>query len=134
MTKKLREQVKAKFNGLCAYTGKPLDEKWQVDHITPKHYWLWHQPWNNKKVDDIENLLPAIRIINHYKRCQTLEQFRNYINSLHQRLAKLPKNTRIEKSQKRKEYLLQVAALFDITPDKPFSGLFYFETLPVCKE
>ena len=39
------------------------------------------------------------------------------------------KKTMIEKTLKRKEYLLEVAELFDITPDKPFSGKFYFETL-----
>jgi 5-methylcytosine-specific restriction endonuclease McrA len=36
MNKKLRFQVYNKYNGLCAYTGTPLDDDWQVDHIIPQ--------------------------------------------------------------------------------------------------
>jgi len=46
---------------------------------------------------------------------------------LHERLKKLPKNPKAEKSIKRKKYLLKVAEFFDIKPDKPFNGKFYFE-------
>jgi hypothetical protein len=51
------------------------------------------------------------------------------LGSLHERLNRLPKKPRTEKGKRRKEYLLSVARYFDITPDKPFSGVFYFETL-----
>jgi hypothetical protein len=43
------------------------------------------------------------------------------------RLAKLPKCPKTEKSIKRKEYMLKIAKYFDITPECPFSGKFYFE-------
>ncbi len=51
------------------------------------------------------------------------------LNDLHLRLRKLPKNPRTAKSEKRKAYLLEVAGLFGITEDKPFSGKFYFESI-----
>jgi len=76
-----------------------------------------------------ENLMPSLRIINHYKREKGLEEFRRYITTLNVRLAKLPKNPSADRSIKRKDYLLKVADLFNITPEKPFNGKFYFETL-----
>ena len=32
MTK--RERIFKKYDGLCAYTGKPLEKDWQIDHVT----------------------------------------------------------------------------------------------------
>ena len=137
MNKKIRKLVHDKCGGLCAYCGKPLGDDWQVDHVTSKisHYLRTYNNGgtleqikeNLKKVDDIDNLLPAIKIINHYKRSLCLESFRKRIKTLHLRLAKLPKKTGVEKTKRRKEYLFKVAALFDITIDKPFDGKFYFE-------
>jgi 5-methylcytosine-specific restriction endonuclease McrA len=115
-----------KYNGLCAYTGKPLDDKWQVDHKTPRlHGQLLITPI--EEVEHIDNLLPCCRIINHYKRGHTLEGFRKYMMSFHIRLSKLPKNPIVPKSIRRKEYMNEVAGLFGITPEKPFDGVFYFE-------
>lgn len=138
MNSKIRQQVFEKYNGLCAYTGKPLGDDWQVDHMTSKymHQYKTHLEYGSieevklflKKVDDVENLMPAIKIINHYKRSLDLEGFRDYMLSFHKRLKKLPKKTVIHETQRRKEYMLKVAELFDITPDKPFCGRFYFET------
>jgi 5-methylcytosine-specific restriction endonuclease McrA len=125
-----RELVKNKYGGLCAYTGKPLGEDWQVDHIFPKY--LHHlYDYNSKglSVDRIENLLPAIRIVNHYKRGETLEGFRAYMLRFHERLRKLPKKTTVERTRGRIEYLKKISELFDIAIDKPFNGKFYFETI-----
>ena len=58
-----------------------------------------------------------------------LEQFRDFMKDFHIRISKLPKNPKIEKSIKRKVYMLKVARLFGITTNKAFSGRFYFETL-----
>lgn len=92
----MKEQVNLKFNGLCAYTGKPLDEKWQVDHVIPVcNFGITISPECNsreeyearlKEVDNIENLLPAMRIVNHYKRSLDLEGFRRYMLTFHTRL------------------------------------------------
>jgi hypothetical protein len=137
VSKKTRESVRNKYNGLCAYTGKPLDDKWQVDHVISKFRFGYgisgecgtrdEYEKKLKEVDLIDNLLPALRIVNHYKRCKDLELFRSYMLSFHLRLKNLPKNTQAERSISRKEYMFKVADAFDITVTKPFDGIFYFE-------
>jgi 5-methylcytosine-specific restriction endonuclease McrA len=129
MNQDLRNKVFAKFSGLCAYTGRPLEEDWQVDHITPKCHYIWHQSWNDKHVDGIENLYPALKIVNHYKRSLDLEQFRKYMLDFHKRLAKLPKKTSVNATERRIKYMNDIANRFNITVDKPFIGKFYFETI-----
>lgn len=122
---KKRNMVFNRYNGLCAYTGKPLGEDWQIDHMEPHFYaQMWQRDPNRP-----ENLMPALRIVNHYKRCKDLEGFRKFMLTFHERLIKLPKKTRVEKTTKRKEYMLKVAEAFGITADTPFSGKFYFETI-----
>ena len=138
ISKKKREEVKIKYGGLCAYSGTPLEDDWQVDHLISKRQFehkmrcgcmnLNDLKERMKAVDNIENLIPSQKIINHYKRCLSLEEFREwYLGGLHLRLRKLPKNPKVKKSIKRKEYLLKVASYFNITEDKPFCGEFYFE-------
>jgi hypothetical protein len=126
MNKTLREKVKNKFNGRCAYSGTILEDDWQVDHLIPKkecNYFMGN-------ADDINNLVPSQKLINHYKRALSLETFRSiWLGKLHKRLLKLPKNPRSEKSIKRKLYLLKIAEYFKITPEQPFSGVFYFESI-----
>jgi hypothetical protein len=125
ISKKTRQLVREKYNGLCAYTGKPLGDDWQVDHINP----VGHYGYRNVDKDNISNLVPTIKIINHYKRCLDLEGFRGYMLYFHKRLAKLPKKTIVDRTARRKAYMFMVAELFDISVDKPFCGKFYFETL-----
>jgi hypothetical protein len=60
-----------------------------------------------------------------------LDQFRDFMKDFHVRISKLPKNPKVKKSIKRKAYMLEIARLFDITTDKAFSGMFYFETLNI---
>lgn len=135
MKKKTRHEVYNKFNGKCAYTGKELGDDWQVDHVTSQyqHSYLYTGKEDYieymKKVHDINNLLPALRIVNHYKRTKNLEQFRRYMTGFHKRLAKLPKTTRVPATQRRIQYMNSIAEVFGITKDKPFNGVFYFETL-----
>ena len=75
-------------------------------------------------------MFPTQRKINNYKSSYDLETFRTFLlGGLHERLAKLPKNPKVEKSIKRKESMLKIASYFEITKDKPFSGKFYFETI-----
>ncbi len=114
-----RQAVYNKFCGRCAYTGTPLKDDWQVDHIVPKRI---------GGTDDIGNLLPAQRIVNHYKRALSTELFKTwFLGGLHLRLRKLPKNPMTEKGRKRKAYLLEVADLFGISEEMPFSGKFFYE-------
>lgn len=136
--KELRQKVYDKYGGRCAYSGTPLKDDWQVDHYYPVRYCQSRLPSVKSKViekgitnpNDLKNLMPAQRIINHYKRALLPDEFKFwYLGGLHERLAALPKNPKTKKSMRHKEYLLEVAELFGITPDKPFSGVFYFETL-----
>lgn len=122
MKKEFRQQIYNKFGGKCAYTGKPLGDDWQIDHVFP----LCSGASN---LNDIGNLVPACKIVNHYKRSLDLAGFRKYMLTFHERIAKLPKKTLVPRTENRKRYMLEIAELFDITPDKPFSGKFYFEKL-----
>jgi hypothetical protein len=125
--KPTREQVFNKFGGLCAYSGTPLEQDWQIEHLTPK--WMFIEGKAKGDPNHIDNLLPVQKTINHYKGGLRLDEFRNwYLGELHLRLAKLPKNSKSLKAIKRKEYLLKVAAYFGITDKKPFNKVFYFET------
>ena len=121
-----RKAVYDKYWWLCAYTWQPLGDDWQVDHVFPKYL---HRMWSIKEyhVNDIENLLPAIRIVNHYKRGETLEWFRKYMLRFHERLRKLPKKTSVPRTAERIKYMNKVAEVFWITAEKPFSWVFFFE-------
>lgn len=139
LTKQQREALRLKYSGRCAYTGQPLGDDWQVDHMTSiyKHsYNVYYTATRPEEINDrikqvhhIDNLVPALRIVNHYKRSFDLEGFRRYMTDFHKRLAKLPKKTSVERTVKRIEYMNKVADAFGITPDKPFNGVFYFETI-----
>lgn len=136
MNKQIKKQVYDKYGGKCAYTGALLDADWQIDHIEPKSSFIWRQQDYVKKiygidceVNDIQNLNPAQKIINHYKRHLSIDEFRARVNNLHNVLNRLPKNTKIEKTKKRIEYMYKIAELFGVTKDHSFSGRFYFETL-----
>jgi hypothetical protein len=128
ISKKQREQIRLKFGGLCAYSGTPLEDDWQIDHVDPI---IRYSNSFNTNRHTIENMVPCQKIINHYKGYLSLEEFRTwYLGGLHNRIGK-PKNPRTEKSKRKKEYLNKVASYFGITQDKPFKGVFYFEMIPL---
>ena len=122
----LKKRLYEKFGGRCAYTGQPLGEDWQVDHMTPRQ-----QGWRYKGVSlDVEgNLVPACKIINHYKRDKDVEGFREYIATLLQRIRGYHKKDGSYKKGKENvcKYLEKVAEMFGISEEKPFDGTFYFE-------
>lgn len=71
--KAIREQVKAKFEGHCAYCGeKP--EIICIDHLHPvaRAYHLKE----GEDINHIDNLMPACFSCNNYKISFSLEQFR----------------------------------------------------------
>jgi len=87
-----RELIKNKFGGLCAYSGTPLDDDWQAEHIVPVYRDLITKEITRKQNDNFDNIVPVQKIINHYKHSLDLETFRNwYLGHLHKRLQKLPK-------------------------------------------
>lgn len=114
-----RDQVYKKYNGHCAYCGKEIKfREMQVDHIKPKS--------NNKPIgrdiygnfiypgnDDIENINPSCRRCNHYKRAYSLEEFRNMIKTIHERI--------------HYKYIVKVVEDYGIVVYQVWDGLFYFE-------
>lgn len=130
ISKSDRLKIYGKFDGKCAYSGTELLDDWQVDHIEPIKRCQFLNKVDYPERHNIDNMVPCQRVINHYKGTLTLDLFREwYLGGLHKRLAKLPKSPKVEKSIKKKAYLLEVARFFDIEPEKPFCGVFYFETL-----
>lgn len=122
---KKRDIIRAKFGGHCAYSGQPLRDDWQIDHIVPVAYYRMGLVKGNP--NDIDNLIPVQRILNHYKRCLDMRQWKEYLSTFHIRLAKLPKNPRSGKGISHKAYMLEVAAHFNISPSQPFNGIFYMD-------
>lgn len=109
-SKKVRETVYAKYNGHCAYCGKEIAYKdMQIDHFIAK------RSWSESGTDDIENLMPACRMCNHYKRANSLEVFRMYI-------AEIPRKLR-------ENYIYKVGVAYGniIENEKPI--VFYFEKM-----
>ena len=117
MGKELRLKVYNKCGGRCSYCGKEITLKqMQVDHMTPQykkadplHFGV------TIDIDCFENLWPACRRCNHYKRASDLELFRKNMLTLHERIEK--------------HYINKVGFDFGMLQVKPFSGTFYFETI-----
>lgn len=96
-----------KYNGHCAYCGREITFKeMQVDHIFPKCS-------NAAGVESPSNKNPSCRRCNHYKRAETLENFRRQMKTLHERIRQI--------------YISKVAEDYGIITITPFDGLFYFE-------
>ena len=101
-----RQKVYEKYNGHCAYCGKPITIKdMQVDHILSKR---------NGGTDDIDNLNPSCRMCNHYKRAADIETFRNVLlGGLIKRLMKI--------------YIFRVALDYGMITINGWDNKFYFE-------
>lgn len=105
-----RKAVYLKCDGHCAYCGKKITLRtMQVDHIQPK---------SRGGTDDFKNLMPSCRSCNHYKRADTLEEFREKIATIAERCHKI--------------YINRVAEDFGILHYHLWYGadahkLFYFE-------
>ena len=101
-----RQKVYEKYNGHCAYCGKPITIKdMQVDHILSKR---------NGGTDDIDNLNPSCRMCNHYKRAADIETLRNcLLGGLIKRLMKI--------------YIFRVALDYRMITINGWDKKFYFE-------
>lgn len=100
-----RQDIYAKYNGHCAYCGKEIEYKdMQVDHIIPKRL---------GGTNDLNNLNPACRRCNHYKRAYRLERYRDLIKKLYTKVREL--------------YLCKTAEDYGIIEFKEWDGKFYFE-------
>lgn len=109
-----RIKVYEKYDKHCGYCGKLITLKdMQVDHILP----LCVRGYTHldKDFNDDENLMPSCRRCNHYKRGDNLEQFRNKMKTLHERVVS--------------HYIGKVALDYSIVTISPFDGKFYFEKI-----
>lgn len=105
--KRERQSVYRKYGGHCAYCGREITFKeMQVDHIFPKCC-------NAPDIESLSNKNPSCRRCNHYKRAETLENFRKQMKTLHERVMNI--------------YIVKVAVDFGIIKIEPFDGKFYFE-------
>lgn len=108
IAKAIRQDVYEKYNGRCAYCGKEIEyAEMQVDHLIPLRD-------IESGSDDFENLMPACRRCNHYKRANTLEGWRKMIESIPQKL-------------ERDSYIYRVALDYELIEPKPHEIEFYFE-------
>lgn len=93
ISKKLRESIKNKFGGKCAYCGVILDKSFHVDHIEPIHrefefvkkgkYYITKTTGalTNPERDNIDNLNPSCRPCNLFKSSGSLDIFREQIKA-----------------------------------------------------
>lgn len=107
-SKAVRQSVYEKYGGRCAYCGRKIEyNDMQVDHFVAKRV------CNESGSDDFSNLMPACRMCNHYKRANSLETFRRYIQEIPRKL--------------RQNYIYKVGVAYGnvIENEKPIK--FYFE-------
>lgn len=81
LSKEDRQKIYDSTGGRCAYCGENITiNEMQVDHVFPIY---------RGGADDIENMLPTCRACNFYKSTMSLEDFRNQVQTLPERLEKL---------------------------------------------
>ena len=116
MKKELREKVYAKYDGHCAYCGKKIAySEMQVDHFIPQRNAVLSKDERVKNgVDDFNNLMPACRRCNHYKRAHNIETFRQMIYEIPIKL-------------NRDNYIFKVGVDYGFFSSETHPIVFYFE-------
>lgn len=115
MNKKTRQKIYNKYDGHCAYCGNVVipetqqKESMYVDHLIPQI----RTDIPKEIMDGIDNLMPACWRCNHYKRSYSLEDYRDLLKTLGERI--------------RKRYINKVAIDYGIININSFDGIFYFE-------
>ena len=101
-----RQAVYAKYDGHCAYCGKEITiNEMEVDHVIPQRY---------HGTDDMDNLMPSCHTCNHYKRANSLENFRDWLlGGLIDRLMKV--------------YIFRVALRYNMITINGWDKKFHFE-------
>lgn len=103
-----RKVVYYKYGGRCAYCGCKLEYKdMQVDHMVSVY-------WNNGG-NEIGNLMPACRMCNFYKSTFDIEEFRERLQTLTDRLDKI--------------FIYKLAKKYGIVMEQKKPIEFYFETI-----
>lgn len=117
-----RMEVWQKYNGHCAYCGCEITlEKMQVDHMESIYrHEKDYIAGNAEYLDKIENYMPACRMCNFYKMTYTLEQFRQRLQTMTERLEK--------------QFIYRLAKKYGIVREQEKGITFYFETVVKGKE
>lgn len=131
MNSKIRDIVYRKYDGHCGYCGCELksSREMQVDHIVPKRRDLkFVVKDGHKKViaidnfdplkDTIDNYMPSCRICNLRKGSMTIEQFRNQLLQVQERL----------KTQSGSKSNYNIALKYNLIEEKENKIKFYFES------
>lgn len=106
-----RRIVYDKIGGRCAYCGESLAyDDMQVDHVIPL------RSFDDESGDALDNMLPACRSCNHYKRGNTLEGWRKMLEATPDTL-------------ERDCYTYRQAVRFGMVTPTPRRVTFYFEKL-----
>nr|DAP40456.1 MAG TPA: RECOMBINATION ENDONUCLEASE VII [Caudoviricetes sp.] len=117
ISKSKREAVYRKYDGHCAYCGREIAYKdMQVDHFQPLRAW----GIEDAGTDDLDNLMPACRMCNHYKRANSLETFRRYIAEITRKL--------------RENYIYKVGIVYGEIAEQTHPVKFYFEQQEATKD
>ncbi len=118
ISKATRRKVYEKYGGHCAYCGKKIDyDEMQVDHLVPVclvDSYNIHRNVDPAVVEDEENLMPACRRCNHYKRGNSLECFRGDIETIPRKL-------------EMRNYIFKVAVDYGFFDPERRKVEFYFE-------
>lgn len=110
ISKAKREEVYKKYDGHCAYCGREIEYKdMQVDHFQPLRAWCI----DDAGTDDMSNLMPSCRMCNHYKRANSRETFRRYIEEIPRKL--------------KENYIYKVGVVYGEVEEKSHPVKFYFE-------
>lgn len=128
LSKDMREAIRIKFQGRCAYCGCELGDRWHVDHMEPVmrevktvkkngSYRLVSGKPLRPENDRLDNLVPACPSCNIDKHCLTVEEWRA---NLHWTINTLNKNRAYKFAKK-----------FGLVEEVLKPIRFYFEGVPV---
>ena len=112
-SKSVRERVRAKFGGRCAYCGQPLGKTFALDHHYPIGVY-------GERADTEDNLFPSCIQCNHYKGEESIETMRRLIGRTFDNMVK-------------KSLTGRIAAAYGLLK-RPAGGVrFYFENYCLLK-
>ncbi|MDU4427642.1 HNH endonuclease signature motif containing protein [Clostridium sp.] len=107
ISKKVREEVYRMYDGHCAYCGCKLEYKdMQVDHVKSLYA--------HEGRDEIGNYKPACRACNFYKSTMSLEEFREQLETISDRLEK--------------QFIYRLGKKYELIIETNKKVEFYFET------
>ena len=108
----VRKIVHQKYGGRCAYCGCELEYKdMQADHI--------QSVYGKNGGNEVDNLMPACRMCNFYKSTYSIEEFREQLQMLTERLDKI--------------FIYRLAKKYGIVEEHKRPIQFYFEKVEAEK-